>query len=133
MYIWYHYPSGLYSCCLQARGGGHSTFFLVGVCHAGFKMQGLGSGFSWKNRGLGNEYFEKFGSRELEFWPKHGWKCKNFLKIENRGHKSGALRVNWWARERQLAWKKGVMTAAHPHTPFQCECPPRAYNMVRYH
>ena len=20
--------------------------------------------------------------------------------------------------------KKGVMTAAHPHTPFQCECPP---------
>ena len=44
--------------------------------------------------------------------------------MENGGHKSGALTVNWWARERRLAWKRGVMTAAHPHTPFQCECPP---------
>ena len=53
-------------------GGGHSTFFLVDVCHAGFKMLGLGSGFSLKNSGLRNGNFEKFGSRELEFWPKQG-------------------------------------------------------------
>ena len=38
----------------------------------GFQNIGLGSGFSLKNGGLGNENFEKFGSRELEFWPKHG-------------------------------------------------------------
>ena len=25
-----------------------------------------------------------------------------------------------------MAWKKGVMATAHPHTPFQCECPPGA-------
>ena len=25
-----------------------------------------------KNGDLGNENLEKFGSRELEFWPKHG-------------------------------------------------------------
>ena len=73
---------------------------------------------------LGNKNLEKFRSRELEFWPKHGWKCKKIVKIENRGQESGTLMVNWWAREWRLAWKKGVMTAAHPHTPFQCECPP---------
>ena len=59
--------------------------------------------------------------------------AKNFWKFKTGGHKSGALTVNWWARERRLAWKKGVMTAAHPHTPFQCECPPRQvlYCMVQ--
>ena len=25
-----------------------------------------------------------------------------------------------------MAWKKGVMTAAHPHTPFLGQCPPGA-------
>ena len=39
---------------------GALNFFLVDVCHAGFKMKGLGSGFSLKNRGLRNENFEKF-------------------------------------------------------------------------
>ena len=47
------------------------------------------------------------------------WKCKNFLKIEYRGHK----RVNWWAREQQLAWKKGVMTVAYAY-PFPMWVPP---------
>ena len=28
--------------------------------------------FPEKMGGLENENFEKFGSRELEFWPKHG-------------------------------------------------------------
>ena len=40
-------------------------------------------------------FLEKFGSREIEFWPNHGWKCENFLKHENGRHKSGALTVNW--------------------------------------
>ena len=39
--------------------------------------------------------WRNFGPRELEFWPKHRWKCTNFLKIENGGHTSGSLRVNW--------------------------------------
>ena len=105
--------------------GGATQLFLGGCVPRGF--QNVGSRepiFLKKNGGLGNENFEKVWSRELEFWPKHGWKCKNFLKIENRGHESGTMTVNWWARERRLAWKKGIMTAAHPHTPFQCECPP---------
>ena len=75
-------------------------------------------------RGLGNEIFGKFASWELKFWPKQGWKWKNFLKFENGGHKSGTMMVNLEARERPLAWKKGVMTAAHPHTPFLGQCPP---------
>ena len=111
--------------------GGALNFFLGGCVPRGF--QNVGSReriFLKKNGGLGNENLENFGSRELGFWPKHGWKCKNFLKIENGGHKSGALTVNWWARERRLAWKKGIMTAAHPHTPFQCECPPRASTVL---
>ena len=33
------------------------------------------------------------------------------------GHMSGALMVNWWVSEHRLAWKKGVMTAAHHQTP----------------
>ena len=47
--------------------------------------------------------------------------------IENGGHKSGALTVNWLAKEQWLAWKKRVMTAAHAHTPFQCEYPRACY------
>ena len=39
----------------------------------GFQNVGsIGSGFSLKNVCLGNENLEKFGSRELQFWPKHG-------------------------------------------------------------
>ena len=49
---------------------------------------------------------QKFVSWELKFWPKQGWKCKICLKIENGGHMSGALTVNWYARERRLAWKR---------------------------
>ena len=41
------------------------VFFLVDVCHAGFKI-------FLENGGLGNENLKKFGSRELEFWAKHG-------------------------------------------------------------
>ena len=47
-----------------------------------------------------------------------------FSKNWKWGHLSGALMVNWYAWERRLAWKKGVMTAAHPHTTCQCGCPP---------
>ena len=45
-------------------------------------------------------------------------KIQKFPKNWKPDHKSGALTVNWWARERPQAWKRGVMTAAHPHTPF---------------
>ena len=38
----------------------------------GFQNVGSRSGFSLQNGGLEKENLEKFGSRELEFWPKHG-------------------------------------------------------------
>ena len=104
-----------------STGGGGTQLFLVGVCHAGFKMEGLGSGFSLKNWGLGNENLEKFKSRELEFWPKHGWKCKNFLKIEN-GAQERHIDGKWWAREQRLAWKKGSWP--RPPYPFLMWVPP---------
>ena len=47
-----------------------------------------------------------------------------FLKIENRGHKSGALTVNWWARERRLAWKKGGHDRGTSPYPFPMWVPP---------
>ena len=62
-------------CSLDPRGSFAPLTIYPGatpVCHADFKMKGLGSGFSLKNGRLGNENFEKFGSRETEFWPKHG-------------------------------------------------------------
>ena len=38
---------------------------------------------------------------------------------------SCALMVNWYVRGIPMAGlKKGVMTAAHPHTPFLGQCPP---------
>ena len=43
--------------------GGHSTFFLVDVCHAGFKMYRVGyrERIFLENGGLGNENLEKLG------------------------------------------------------------------------
>ena len=89
MYVWMIHPKVLnrdWSAWI-----GHSTFF-GGCVPQGFQNVGPREWIFLKNVGLGNKKLEKFGSSELEFGPKHGWKCKNFLKIENRGHKSGALK-----------------------------------------
>ena len=73
--------------------GGHSTFF-GGCVPCGFQNVGSRERIFLENGGLGNKNVENFWSRELEFCPKHGWKCINFLKIENGGRTSGLLRVN---------------------------------------
>ena len=86
------------------RGGG-TQLFLGGCVPRGFQNVGSRERIFLENWGSWERKLEKFGSRELEFWPKQGWKFKNFIKIEKGGHKSGTLTVNWWARERQLAWK----------------------------
>ena len=41
--------------------GGALNFFLVDVCHAGFKMKGLGSVFFLKNGGLENKIWKNLG------------------------------------------------------------------------
>ena len=35
------------------------------------------------------------------------------------------LSLNWGSCERQVRREKGVLRAAHPHTPFSSECPPQ--------
>ena len=78
-----------------------------------------------KMRGLGNKNLENLRLESWNFyWPQQRWRCTIFLKTENRGHMSGALMINWYARERRLAWKKRIITAEYPHTTFQCEYPP---------
>ena len=54
------------------RPGGALNFFFGGCVPRGFQNVGLGSGFSLKNGVLGTKIWKKIGSRELEFWPKHG-------------------------------------------------------------
>ena len=54
-------------------GGGEGTQLFFGGCVLrGFQNVGWRERIFLKNGGLGNENFEKFRSRELEFWPKHG-------------------------------------------------------------
>ena len=61
----------------------------------------------------------KFASWELKFWPKSNTSFSNNL---NGGeHIGDALMVNFGSADRPE--KKKVMTAAHPCTTFQCECP----------
>ena len=105
----------------RSTTGEGTQLFFGGCVPRGFQNVGSKERIYLEKRG---SWERKFGSRELEFWPKHDWKCKNFQKFENGSHKSGALKLNWCVRERRMAWKKGVMTVGHPHTPFQCECPP---------
>ena len=47
------------------------TFFGGCVPHR-FKNVGSREQIFLEKWGLGNKNFEKFGSKELEFWPKHG-------------------------------------------------------------
>ena len=136
---------GPYFICFQTRGGGHSTFFQVGVCGPDFRSVGLAN---WhlplkrgacerktsKFRGLWAENFQiwglvswKFpnlGACELQF----GWKLRlyrlkfpNFLK---RGSCELTLLLEMDPCERQERREKGVFRAAHPHTPFLGQCPP---------
>ena len=98
----YRVHTSVYMICLpmeltyrwaNVRSGGDSTFF-GGCVPCGFQNVGSREWIFLEKWGFGNENFEKFGSRELEFRLKHDWKCINFLKIENGGHKRSALRVN---------------------------------------
>ena len=75
------------------RAWGALNFFFWWLCATRVsKCRDLGSGFSLKYGGLGNENLEKFGFRD--FVHKMAENTINFLKIENGGHKSGALTVN---------------------------------------
>ena len=109
---------------VYARG---ALNFIFGECvPCGFQNVGSREQIFLKKWGSWERNVAKFWSRELAFWPKHGWKCKNFLKFENRGHERGTLTVIWWARERRLAWKKGVSWPRHIPIPLSnVECPPR--------
>ena len=75
--------------------GGTQLFFFGGCVPRVDKNVGSRERIFLEKWGLGDEDLEKFGSREVEFRPKYGWKSKDVLKIENGGHKSGALTVNW--------------------------------------
>ena len=89
-------------------GGGGGTQLCFGGCvPCGFQNVGSRERIFLKKWGSLERKFWKFWVKRARILAKTWLKCKNFLKIENRGHKSGALTVNWWARERRLAWKKG--------------------------
>ena len=111
------YQGWLYSMIWD---GGHSTFFLVGMYRTGLQKLGLGSGISLKNEGSCEQKFDTFAPWELKFWPKTRLRMQKISKNWTWGHMSGPLMVNWKARERRLAWIKGVMIAAHPmyHPPM---------------
>ena len=72
-------------------GGGGTQIFFGGCVPRRFQNVGSRERIFLENWGSWERKFEKFGYRELEFWPKHGWKSKNFLKIEN-----GVIRVAHW-------------------------------------
>ena len=59
---------------MRSRGG--TQLFLDGCVPRRFQnvgsMERIFFFFFFLNAGLGNENLDKFGSRELEFWPKHG-------------------------------------------------------------
>ena len=48
------------------------NFFFGGCVPRRFQNVGSRERIFLENGGLGNKNLEKFGSRELEFWPKHG-------------------------------------------------------------
>ena len=69
-----------------------------------------------------------FENLRLESWISGQNKAENakFSNNFNGGGGAHERRIDGKFRERRQAWKKmkkKVMTAAHPRTTFQCECP----------
>ena len=117
---------------VRIRPGEGTQLFFGGCVPHRFQNVGSRERIFLKKMGvLGTKILKNLGLESYNFCQNMVEKWKISLKIENRGHKSSILMVNWWARERRLAWKKGVMTAAHPYTPFKCECPPRNSTVSR--
>ena len=128
------------------RGGGHSTFFQVGVCGPDFRSVGLANWHLPLKRGACERKISKFGglwaenfqifgglwAENFQIWGLVSWKFPNFggLWAENFQIFSKGGLVNWlfclkWDPcERQERREKGVFRAAHPHTPFLGQCPP---------
>ena len=110
-------------------GGGHSTFFQVGVCGPDFRSVGLANWHMPLKRGACERKISKFGglwAENFQIWVKIE---AVQAKISKFSESKGGL-VNWlfclkWDPcERQERREKGVFRAAHPHTPFLGQCPP---------
>ena len=107
-------------------GGGHSTFFQVGVSGPDFRSVGRANWHMPLKRGACERKMSKFGGLWAKIWVKIE---AVQAKISKFSESKGGL-VNWlfclkWDPcERQEGREKGVFRAAHPHTPFLGQCPP---------
>ena len=53
------------------------------------------------------------------------WETKFYIYLSNLSLMWRDLSLNWRCCERQERREKGILRAAHPHTPFSGACPPR--------
>ena len=126
-------------------GGGHSTFFQVGVCGPDFRSVGLATwhmplkrGGLWAENfqiwGLVSWKFPNLGACELKISKFGGLWARIWVKIEavqakiSKFSQKGVLWTDSFAWNGTLASgrrgeKKGVFRAAHPHTHFLGQCP----------
>ena len=131
-------------------GGGHSTFFQVGVCGPGFQSVGLANGHLPLKRGACERKISKFGglwAENFQIWRlvswkfpnlgacelKFGWKLRLFrLKFPNflkRGSCELTLLLEMGPlRAAGEAWKGGLQGRTSPYPLSRLVPPPPGYH-----
>ena len=126
-------------------GGGHSTFFQVGVCGPDFQSVGLANGHClWKGGLVSGKFpnleacelkISKFEACELKISKFGGLWAKIWVKIEaveakiSKFSQKGSCETDSFAWNGTLASgrrgaKRGSSGPHIPHTPFLGQCPP---------
>ena len=100
------------------------NFFLEGWVPRGFQNVGSRERIFLKKWGSWERKFGKIWVERARILARIWLKKQKISKHWKQGAQERHIDGKFWAREQRPAWKKGVMTAALPHTPFQCECPP---------
>ena len=87
--------------------GGTLKFFLGGYVPQGFPKVGSKERVFLENWGVLGAKIQKFWVLRAEILAQNKAENAKFSKNWKGGHMNGALMVNWEARERRLAQKKG--------------------------
>ena len=127
-YLWMPAVSDFLQFLLCATpGGGHSTFFQVGVCGPDFQSVGLVNWHLPLKRGACELKISKFRGLWAKIWVKIEAVEAKISKFSQKGvlwNVNWLFCLKWDPCERQERREKGVFRAAHPHTPFLGQCPP---------
>ena len=152
--FWYKAFSFLFTLVLRIwpGGGGHSTFFQVGVCGPDFRSVGLANWHLPLKRGACERKISKFGglwAENFQIWGLVSWKFSNLGACELKfGWKLRLLRLKfpnflkWGSCELTLllemgplraageAWKGGLQGRTSPYPLSRSAPPPPGFDVL---